>query len=159
MKNVGRVIRGKYGPLLCFTTYCEDEYYKSRITTASQLTICMPPIAQVFAQMEDHAVAPDVVTCCSLITAFETGGRWDLSLQMLCQMSAALSPLRETALKLGQVKCVYLTISKTPSRDCLEAKPGQMTPLFHLSQNQHTLPTRDMRQVEQGNLHLQHSFA
>ena len=60
---------------------------------------------QVFGEMETHAVNPDVVTCCSLITAFEMGGRWNLSLQLLLQMCSQTSPLCETAKILSQVSC------------------------------------------------------
>ena len=58
---------------------------------------------QVFGEMETHAVNPDVVTCCSLITAFEIGGRWSLSLQLLLQMCSGSGPLCETAKTLSQV--------------------------------------------------------
>ena len=63
---------------------------------------------QVFGEMEVYSVNPDVITCCSLITAFEMGGRWSLSLQMLRQMCSGKGPLNETAKTLGQVSKKWL---------------------------------------------------
>ena len=53
-------------------------------TTADHL----PPM-QVFEHMQEAGVEPDVVTCCSLISALERGGEWQLAEQLFCQMCAA----------------------------------------------------------------------
>ena len=53
--------------------------------------------------MGQHGVSPDVVTCCSLMTAFEMGGMWQLSLEMLIQMCAGHEALQHIARNLQQV--------------------------------------------------------
>ena len=45
--------------------------------------------AQVFEHMQEHRVEPDVVTCCSLVSALERGGQWRLAEQLFSQMCAA----------------------------------------------------------------------
>lgn len=61
-------------------------------------------LVQVFGSMEGYAVRPDVVTCCSLVTALEMGGRWDLSLQVLLQMCEGAGVLQGTVRKLQRVR-------------------------------------------------------
>ena len=42
--------------------------------------------------MKAEHIRADVVTCCSLISALESGGQWHLSLQLFVQMCLGLKP-------------------------------------------------------------------
>ena len=64
--------------------------------------------------MQARGVEADVVTCCSLISALERGGQWQLAEQLFLQMCAASSssgpgPLRALAhrveMQQPQVSC------------------------------------------------------
>jgi len=65
---------------------------------------------QLFKGMQERGVDPDVVTCCSLISALENGGQWRLALHVFIQMctgptsSGNLGPLHDTALELQKVR-------------------------------------------------------
>lgn len=67
-----------------------------------------PLSVQVFGEMSSHAVCPDVVTCCSLVTAFEMGGKWQLSLQVLIQMCEGREHLKHLACALTEVSACLI---------------------------------------------------
>ena len=46
--------------------------------------------------MQDAQVEPDVVTCCSLVSALERGGQWRLAEQLFSQMCAAAAAAGDT---------------------------------------------------------------
>jgi len=64
---------------------------------------------QVFEQMQENGIQPDVVTCCSLISALENGGQWLTALQLFIQMCSGERsdgtpcPLQATGARLKQV--------------------------------------------------------
>jgi pentatricopeptide repeat protein len=64
---------------------------------------------QLFKGMQEHGVEPDVVTCCSLISALENGGQWRLALHLFIQMCTEPTengnpgPLHDTAMELQKV--------------------------------------------------------
>ena len=59
--------------------------------------------------MQENGIQPDVVTCCSLISALENGGEWLTALQLFIQMCSGKgtdnlpSPLQATGARLKQV--------------------------------------------------------
>ena len=51
--------------------------------------------SQVFDDMQARGVEADVVTCCSLISALERGGQWQLAeVRMASAVACALHPAR-----------------------------------------------------------------
>lgn len=57
---------------------------------------------QVFHEMQNSNAEPDVVLCCSLITALESGGQWQLGLDLFIQMSIGMK-------KDGTFGCLFHT--------------------------------------------------
>ena len=43
-------------------------------------------LLQIFSEMKAARIEGDVITCCSLISALESGGQWLLALQLFVQM-------------------------------------------------------------------------
>ncbi len=55
-----------------------------------------PRGAQVFDDMQARGVEADVVTCCSLISALERGGQWQLAEVMSARCQAGCKELHKT---------------------------------------------------------------
>ena len=49
---------------------------------------------QIFSDMQIQGVQVDVVICCSMISALERGGQWQLAEQVVLASSSALAPPR-----------------------------------------------------------------
>ena len=75
---------------------------------------------QVFEDMQAQGVEADVVTCCSLISALERGGQWQLAEQLFMQMCAASQhgghpgPLQRLADKLDRQQPQACAMDSSP---------------------------------------------
>lgn len=70
---------------------------------------------QIYSDMRTNGISADVVTCCSLISALESGGQWLLGLQLFVQMclgrgeNGMYGPLYRVGLELRQVLHIHQT--------------------------------------------------
>ena len=74
--------------------------------------------------MQDLQVEPDVVTCCSLVSALERGGQWRLAEQLFCQMCSAAAATGDQRSLLLLQRIGSSNAPLTP----FHAAPGEFSP-------------------------------
>ena len=87
---------------------------------------------QVFAEMRAAQIDGDVITCCSLISALESGGQWLFALQLFVQMcigqkrDGSYGSLYKVGLEMQRVRLLLLLcLCRYTCKDaCLQLQLG-----------------------------------